>query len=111
MSYIPTNRKGHSALKASSLDKPGTDTVTGEILETAYVNTSYYGNSYYDVAFRVTGSDGWPLFLRTQVNGGINYGLHNPETRGKVTLHLTKAGRICNITPLSDGIERGRTTA
>lgn len=99
MSYIPTNRKGHSALKANSLNKPGTDTVTGEILETAYVNTSYYGNSYYDVAFVPEGAPaGHWYFLRTQVNGGINYGLHNPETRGKVTLHLTKAGRIWNIT-------------
>lgn len=96
MSYIPTNRKGHSALKASQLNKPGTDTVTGEILETAYVSTSYYGNSYYDVAFMTVEGDA--LVLRTQVNGGINYGLHNPETRGKVTLHLTPAGRIWNIT-------------
>lgn len=99
MSYIPLNRKGHSTLKARNLDRPGTGAVTGEIVEIAYCDTSYYGNNYYDIAFKPEGAPaGHWLFLRTQVNAQINYGLRNPEHRGKVTLHLTAAGRIWNIT-------------
>lgn len=96
--YIPVDRKGRSLLPASYLDKPGTETVTGEILETAYKGTSHYGNGYYDVAFREGNGDEFPLFLRTQVNGAVNYSLRNPENQGTVTLHLTKAGRIWWIT-------------
>lgn len=97
MSYIPVNRKGHSDTPARYLDRPGTPEVTGTIAEVAYKGTTVNGNTYYDVALDT--GDGWPLVLRT-AGDAVSASIDVRNLEGKrVTLQLTKAGRVYGVKP------------
>lgn len=70
---------------------------TGVISRVERLGVSVYGNPYYRVHFEDGTSN------RTQIDASINYSVENQDVRGvEVSLKLTKAGRIWDITPVED---------
>lgn len=64
----------------------------GIISRVECLGVSAYGNPYYRVYFE-DGSN-----ARTSIDSVVNYGIENSDIRGvKVSIKLTKAGRICCI--------------